>query len=369
MSFPSTLSMHQAAPSSQRGLFEDIFNTIGNSVSDIVIMLDCNMNVKLFNERACSMLKREITELKGAAFDSLFPKQQQEFYKLAMEELQSQEAINNRRSCFYVKGSKQLAVSISMSKIRENGQLIGYLITASDDKELTQTCQALSEKNAELETLIYRISHDLKGPLSSMKGLLSLIEMESGSFNASSEYFPLIKKSTQKLDEKLMGLLELGLSKNDKIQLEHLNVRKILQDVISDFDNFPGRKETYIHLTANERLMIQSEPKLLYSVLQNLIENAIKYRKTNTLESVIKVSARKSGQAIKIKIKDNGQGMDKESLSHVFDMFYRANPEVEGSGLGMFIVKSHISKLEGKISISSKPKHGTEITLVFPAKA
>lgn len=92
-----------------------------------------------------------------------------------------------------------------------------------------------------------------------------------------------------------------------------------------------------------------------------LIENSIKYRNTNTNDAVTKITARKYRDGVKIKVKDNGLGMDRELQKRVFDMFYRGHSHTEGSGLGIFIVKTRVEKLGGKIGVKNSHKLDTKI--------
>jgi signal transduction histidine kinase len=161
-------------------------------------------------------------------------------------------------------------------------------------------------------------------------------------------------------------LLEIGLSASNKINFSNFNVRECIEDVMKSFEGYPGSKEVILLLSSNKDLDITTEEKTFRSIMQNLIENSIKYRKRNINDAVTKISARRYKSGIKIKVKDNGQGMDKQVQSRAFDMFYRGNQGSEGSGLGLFIVKSNIERLGGEIKIKSRADHGTEMWVYLP---
>ncbi|WKN43840.1 sensor histidine kinase [Tunicatimonas pelagia] len=108
---------------------------------------------------------------------------------------------------------------------------------------------------------------------------------------------------------------------------------------------------------------------MLTNVLRGVLENSIKFRKTSTNDTVIKVSVRTYKEGIKIKVKDNGLGMDRTMQQRAFDMFYRGHGHVKGSGLGLYIAKNAIEKIGGEITLKSQPFLGTEVSIYVPDEA
>jgi signal transduction histidine kinase len=109
---------------------------------------------------------------------------------------------------------------------------------------------------------------------------------------------------------------------------------------------------------------IVSDQLLLQSVLQNLIHNAINYRGAEA--PWIKITARKNDDAVEIEVADNGLGIPPDIKDKVFNMFYRGHPDSSGSGLGLFIVKNAVDKLQGHISFDSKLNIGTCFKVTLP---
>ncbi|HLT71424.1 MAG TPA: HAMP domain-containing sensor histidine kinase, partial [Cyclobacteriaceae bacterium] len=100
-------------------------------------------------------------------------------------------------------------------------------------------------------------------------------------------------------------------------------------------------------------------------ILNSLISNAIRYR--NGKDPIIKVKVRVGEEKARVSIEDNGKGIAKEHLSNVFKMFYRATDDGHGSGLGLYIVKEAVERLNGSIKINSKVGEGTTVNLEIPA--
>jgi signal transduction histidine kinase len=108
-----------------------------------------------------------------------------------------------------------------------------------------------------------------------------------------------------------------------------------------------------------------SDPNQISNVLANLLSNAVKYHRLNQDDPYIKVSFEKSDHQAIITVEDNGQGIPPQSLNKVFDMFFRASQETEGTGLGLYIVKEALTKIKGKIDVGSTFGKGTIFTVVL----
>ena len=100
-------------------------------------------------------------------------------------------------------------------------------------------------------------------------------------------------------------------------------------------------------------------------IFQNLIENAIKYSR-NDVSPVVNVKVIKMGDQLEITVKDNGIGIREEYQSRIFEMFFRANDKVQGSGLGLYILKNAVDKLSGTIDFKSKPNEGSQFQVKIP---
>ena len=344
-----------------------IVKEILGACTDIVLIFDDNLNVCFVNKYALDLLNYGEDDLLGQHITQIFPKRQHQMLESIIESVEDGLKVQDRRSYLNVRGKKNISVTLSFSMTcREHS--FKYVLIAKDQRQYTKATDALKQKNEELKTLIYRASHDLKGPLASVKGLINLLKDEPDDTETLKYYLGLIEKSVDKLEDTLSGLLEVGLSSKKNLEYSPVNVRTCLEEIIERFENYPGREDVIIHLTANTDLLIHTEKKIFQSIFQNLIENSIKYRKPNQNDAVTKISARRFQYGIKIKVKDNGLGMDRNLQKRAFDMFYRGHEHSEGSGLGLFIVKNNAEKLGGEISLKTSLNMGTEIWVYIPDK-
>lgn len=351
-------------------LFGDAESTIAKNIlsnsTDIVLVFDEYLNVCFANACALNHLNFNKEDILSQHITQVFPKRQHKLLETIIERAEEGFSVQDRRSFLHVRSKRNIPVSVSLSLLNSNQPK--YLLVAKDQRQYIKATDALKQKNEDLKTLIYRASHDLKGPLASVKGLFNLLKSESESVETYKQYLLLIEKSVNKLEDTLAGLLEVGLSSKNELQFLPINIRSYLEEIVGRFDNYPGRNEVLIHLTANDDLSIHTEKKIFQSIFQNLVENSIKYRKTNQNDAVTKISARRYKNGVKIKVRDNGLGMDRNLQKRAFDMFYRGHEHSEGSGLGLFIVKNNTEKLGGEINVKSSPNMGTEIWVYLPDK-
>jgi signal transduction histidine kinase len=231
---------------------------------------------------------------------------------------------------------------------------------------LRRSEQMLIERNRDLDTFIYKASHDLKGPLSSVIGLTNVARLDIRD-PKSLEYFELIAKNTHRLDNILHDLLDLTRETKGSITCQPVLFSEMINKVLDILEHLPGYGDMKFNVSVNNTSFFQSDSKLLTSVFQNLIENAIKYRRISEERSVLNIRINGyEGNRVVIEMEDNGLGIPTEVQPRVFDMFFRAHKHSKGSGLGLYIVKTAIEKLGGTITLLSAEAKGTLFTVTLP---
>jgi signal transduction histidine kinase len=231
-------------------------------------------------------------------------------------------------------------------------------------REIENQKNIIELQNKELDNFVYRASHDLKGPLKSIIGLTEIAKKDVEEAKAL-EYFEYILKSTHRLESVLNDLIDISRAKVGTTQKEYVELSKVVDRVLSNLKYDINEYAIDIRLELEKDLHLYIDVKLFYSALQNLVENSIKYRNTQRESSFVKISGRKINKNILIEIEDNGIGIKPENQGKVFDMFYRAQEHVSGSGLGLYIVKMSIDKLGGMINLKSEYGVGTTFQIIF----
>jgi len=228
---------------------------------------------------------------------------------------------------------------------------------------LQESNTELRKINSELDNFVYRVSHDLRAPIASMLGLISLIKSEK--LTAMNEqYIGKLEDSAKLQDEFIQEILDQSRNARLEIKPDKIDLKKMINTTFDQlkFSNPNEKVEKNIKVSGIKNF--ESDPWRLKVILNNIISNSIRYRNGKSPKIGIDIMIDK--KEVFIKIEDNGRGIEEEHLSKVFDMFYRATDDNAGSGLGLYIVKETIDKLNGEIFIESVVNHGTTVNLKIP---
>jgi signal transduction histidine kinase len=224
--------------------------------------------------------------------------------------------------------------------------------------------EQLSSRNKELDTFVYKASHDLRGPLASLIGVTNIARLDLKE-PISVKYMEMINESAQKLNFTLSNLLEVTKIKYTDAQIKQVNFQNLVTQTV---EGFKARMEAEAILFKSSIVQTKdffSDPYLLSILLHNLLDNATNY-KTDHTAAFISVDIVEKDNTMEITVTDNGQGIEKEVQTKVFDMFFRHNMQAKGSGLGLYIVKNCVEKLNGTLTLLSEPEIGTEVKILLP---
>ena len=225
--------------------------------------------------------------------------------------------------------------------------------------------QKLKEALFELDTFLYHASHDLKGPVARLKGLALLSKLEKDQTNNLNN-INLIEDESNRLNKILNKLDSIHTIFVKGLELEKINFKEFIQELIPDLKSQFNYKIN-IELEIADNLVLNSDDMIMKIILINLIENAFYfYRPELKDSSLIKISAAKKADHFIIKVYDNGIGIESSILDRVFEMYFRGSGHSKGNGLGLYLVKKGVDKLEGKIAVKSQVFSYTEFILYLP---
>ncbi|HVD99900.1 MAG TPA: hybrid sensor histidine kinase/response regulator [Cytophagaceae bacterium] len=233
------------------------------------------------------------------------------------------------------------------------------------NKELEIKNKELVKVNNDLDNFIYTASHDLKAPIANIEGLLTALFTE---FNLNDENYLKIKEMTVHSINKFKNTL-LDLTKISNVQKEHLDdvetikLRELLDDVqVNIKDSIAKTKANLlIDLKVPE---IKFSKKNMRSILYNLVSNAVKYSSPDRLP-VIHITTEQLNDEVILTVSDNGLGMNPAYKHKLFGMFKRLHDHVEGSGIGLYIVKRIIENNGGRIEVETELDVGTTFKVHF----
>jgi PAS domain S-box-containing protein len=239
-------------------------------------------------------------------------------------------------------------------------------IAAQDITDRIRAEESLKAVNTELETFIYKASHDLRGPLASIMGLVNVSKMEVP--EKTNVYLNMIETASMKLDETLLQLTRAMKVKNMQKFSETVQLRSIIKDILKKFEFFNGYSRMSFEINVALKDPFTTNKPVLETIIQNVIENAIKYQRKDEQQPVLKIEALDVGKHVKLIFEDNGIGMEEAVQPRVFDMYFRGTELSQGSGLGLYLVKKGVDLMEGDISLRSAPSKGTVISILLPKR-
>jgi signal transduction histidine kinase len=236
-------------------------------------------------------------------------------------------------------------------------------------KALEKTNEELKKSNKELDSFVYSVSHDLRAPLSSMLGLVGLCEMGTED-PFMLKNVSLLKTSIKKLDGFIIDILDY--SRNSRLETENqeIHFKELLAD-ITDHLKFMGadnQRSVDIRTKISNGVTFYSDKNRVSIVLNNLISNAIRYQNLNIPDPYVEIEIGVNEDSATIAVRDNGIGINKEDQDKVFNMFHRVAKNSIGSGLGLYIVKEAIERLDGTITLISEIDKGSEFKIYLPNK-
>jgi signal transduction histidine kinase len=256
---------------------------------------------------------------------------------------------------------------------QEDLQIIGIIGSAISVEEKRQIVRnsliskndELSKINGELDNFVYSVSHDLRTPLLAVKGLVNLIDLYQGDINENEDFFKLIVASIDRMDNTIIEILDYSRNARLQVRPELVELDKIIRNAFEDvrfYSNNPVKLELIIH----EGIKFESDRNRLNTVIKNLIGNAVKYADESKPHSYVKVNVLRQGLDLLVEISDNGIGIEPCNLEKVFEMFFRASEKTTGTGLGLYISKEIMIKLNGNIKLDSEVGKGTTAKISLP---
>jgi signal transduction histidine kinase len=232
-------------------------------------------------------------------------------------------------------------------------------------EEVNSKNRELERTNKELDRFLYSTSHDLQSPLASIKGLINVARYDTKD-SGTHAYFDKMTDRVHSLENLIKDIIDY--SKNDRthVATELTDLSCLVDEVAENLKYFNGAESIHFKKAIELHGPIEIDKSRVNVVLSNLLANAIKYHDFSKSNQWIAVEVSNSNRSLKIRVSDNGTGISEEHQERIFDMFYRGTVRSTGSGLGLYIVKQAVEKMNGEISVYSKPAEGSSFLVSLP---
>lgn len=330
------------------------WDDIVKSMSEGILIVDNNDEIKYANEAFCKLSGYEFFEMEGKNATRLFASAEnnRKMVQTRIEDRKQNKSSQYELQITTKSGEKKWLLVGGSPFVDKNGKVIGSIgIHANiNDRKIAE--ENLLESNSELEIFVYKASHDLRGPLASIIGLVNVSNYEIKD-KAAIEYLKMIGESTKKLDYTLIELVKTMKIKDIRRFDDLIDFNKLIETKLGEFRYFTGFDNLKISVNVSLEREFYSNNFLLETIFQNLIENAIKYQNDSSSQPFLKIEVASFSNKIQIIFEDNGIGIKSSVQGMIFDMYYKAVESSKGSGLGLYLVKKCVEKLDGEIELRS----------------
>lgn len=326
------------------------FEHITSSMKEGLVLIDKNENILSINPAAMKIFSAEASCV-GKSFLTLDRSRElNSAIKSALESGHSE-----------VRREKDGSVyQLDISRIEPNSTTSGAVILAFDITEKESAEQARREFTA-------NVSHELKTPLQGIIGSAELIENGMVKAEDMPRFVGHIRTEAQRLVNLVNDIIRLSqLDEGSAMQKEDFDLLSVANEAAHDLENTAAEKGVFLSVSG-ESVFVNGIKRLLYEVIYNLGENAVKY---NVENGSVFISVAKSGENAVVTVKDSGIGIAPEHQSRIFERFYRVDKSHSkssgGTGLGLSIVKHAVMLHGGQIELESEPGCGTTIKVIIP---
>jgi PAS domain S-box-containing protein len=342
------------------------FRALIENSSDVILILGENFKINYASPSLERILGFHPDKITGKVLFDIIDSQNINMVNYFLSETLTMKGINHILESLRLVNSNGDFVygEVVAVNLLEDPVINGIIINFHDITKRKITEMELLNTNFELDSFVYKASHDLKAPLRSVMGLIKLAKLELKD-NTQQKYLDMMNKSVLSLDAFIKDLTLF--SRNNRLEVESklISLPGLIDEAL---DNLMFLENAY-KIKINKNFEIKSE---FYSdvtrvgtILNNLISNAFKYHRFEN-NSYINILIEADKDWATIIIEDNGSGIDSLYVDRIFDMFYRASENSYGSGLGLYIVKNAVTKLNGTIEVDSILNKGTKFKVVIP---
>lgn len=349
--------------------------TIYNNTSVSYILLDKKFKVLSFNDVTQHVFKGQFEKkiAEGHDFISLLHNKSREHFDKELQKVLTEKKVDFETR-FQNPDAGLTWLCISILQVSSEGQVLGFIISAENitsrkntELEREKMTADIIQHNKNLEQFAYIISHNLRSPVANIIGLSNMIhntpDMSKEDFMRCMDGLEL---SVKKLDDTIIDLnyiLQVRREVNE--QKETVKFSSLVKDIKTSINNLIVKENINIITRFEEVNEFFTIKSYLNSIFYNLISNAIKYRHPQRL-AVIEISSKLENDKLFLSFKDNGMGIDLEAHKEkIFGLYKKFHPQIEGKGIGLYLVKTQVEILGGTIDVHSVVDKGSEFIIEF----
>lgn len=248
-------------------------------------------------------------------------------------------------------------------KTRELEQQLNMKIGA--ERRVASKNLELEKRNKELDQFAYSIAHDIRSPLTSILGLVEVMKLEIAD-QTTQNYVGKLEQSGKRLTSYVDQVLTYSSSTQPNTDPEDIDFEELINASVALYEYLDGADRIKIHHTITLEKPFRSDKNKMSLIFNNLICNAIQFQKKDEPSPFLDIAVAHTSGALQVTFQDNGEGIALNRQEAAFKMFYRGSNKSQGSGLGLYITKEAVLKLNGTIKIESRENEGTTLVIRLP---
>jgi PAS domain S-box-containing protein len=348
---------------------------VANTTTNMVIIADGAGRIEWINPAFSRITGYSLEEVFGKKPGSFLrgPETDDKVSAFMGEKIRAGQGFKDIEIVNYSKEGRPYWVSIEVQPIRDRaGNVLQFIAIESDISERKATQQILLDRNeellktnAELDRFVYSASHDLRAPIASLLGLIEVARLEQDRNNIV-ELLEMQQKSLLRLDRFIKDIVDHSRNTRLDVNSDPINFENLVHSVFEQLQFMDNVNKIQKRIIIKQQDDFFTSATRLDILFNNLISNAIKYADLRKPDPFLEVLIAAGATQAEIRIRDNGEGIPSDSVSKIFDMFFRASRRGTGSGLGLYIVREAIQKIKGTIEVKSELGKGTEFVVVIP---
>ncbi len=360
---------------------EEKFRLIAEAAANGLLLVDARGRIALVNGPACTIFGYEPEELIDKPIETLLPERYRTkhgVYRASYSDSPEPRSMGRGRDLFARrKGGDEFPVEIGLTPLdsHDGHYTVATVIDITErkrvEREIHLKNELLSSLNDELTNFAYGVSHDLKAPLASIRGLAdaAIEDLDGAKPSEAGESLARIQREAEHLGNVVESVLSVAAADHVQQIKTAVSLANLIGEVLDTLQPFAAQSSVRLVSRARSDLHATADPGRLRQVLENLISNGIKYCDHAKDERYVEVSTDRADSRVVLTVSDNGLGIPTDCHSQVFGMFKRFHSGgLGGSGLGLALVKKHVDRMGGEIGFSSS-SDGTRFRVLLPDPA
>lgn len=362
--------------SPDKNTHEDHFGRIIEAIPIGILMVDSRGSIRLCNRELEKLFGYQRAELFGQKMEVLVPQRFRQTHVVSRDAFfakpETRQMGAGRELFGLRRDGTEIPVEIGLNphQTAEGDFILASVVDISVRKSLEEivrrSTEAIQQKNQEMEQFVYTVSHDLKSPLVTISGFLSVLkeDLQTQRYDRVSDSMMRLERASRRMEQLINDLLQLSRVGLVELEFEVLDLRSLLLGICETLAPQISEKNAQV-VIAREMPKLIADKKWVYQIFENLIINALKYA-CEKPGAKIEIGADRSDTEILFYVKDQGPGIAKEYHQKIFGLFQRLEADSRGTGVGLAIVSRAMQLHGGRAWVESQPKQGASFWLAFP---